>query len=100
MVAEGKQAQKQLHNITHAIVTELREDASEQGEREAVMAEAGEDPGFLGYHNHEIDRYGHEYHDHHHHHHHEVYDAADEDHHGETQRSIITRRRPAVSARV
>ena len=82
VVKEGKQAQKQLHNITHAIVTELREDASEQGEYEAVMAEAGEDPGFLGYHNHEIDRHGHEYHDHHHHHHHEAHDAADGDHHG------------------
>merc|ERR1719487_2414851 len=82
VVKEGKAAQKQLHNITHAIVTELRQDASEQGEYERVMQEAGEDPGFLGYHNHEIDRHGHEYHDHHHHHHHEAHDAADGDHHG------------------
>ena len=37
VVQEGKVAQKQLHNITHAIVAELRQDASEQGAYERVM---------------------------------------------------------------
>jgi len=72
VVKEGKNAQKQLHNITHAIVAELRQEASEQGAYERVMAEAGEDPGMLGYHNHEIEyRGGHEHggeHGHHAHH--------------------------------
>ena len=59
VVKEGKQAQKQLHNITHAIVSELRTDATEQGEYERVMQEAGEDAGLLGYHNHEVEYRGH-----------------------------------------
>jgi len=56
VLAEGKVAQKSLHNITHAIVSELRQDASEQGAYERIMQEAGEDPGKLGYHHHEVDR--------------------------------------------
>ena len=73
VVKEGKQAQKQLHNITHAIVSELRTDATEQGEYERVMQEAGEDSGHLGYHNHEVEYRGHmdgDEHPHHHRHHH------------------------------
>mmetsp|Transcript_26621 Transcript_26621/g.53485 ORF Transcript_26621/g.53485 Transcript_26621/m.53485 type:complete len:397 (-) Transcript_26621:425-1615(-) len=56
VLSEGKAAQKQLHNITRAIVSELRQDASEQGAYERVMEEAGEDTGHLGYHNHEVER--------------------------------------------
>jgi len=56
VLAEGKTAQKSLHNITRAIVSELRQDASEQGAYERVMQEAGEDPGHLGYHHHEVER--------------------------------------------
>ena len=78
VVKEGKQAQKQLHNITHAIVAELRQDATEQGEYERVMEEAGEDAGLLGYHNHEVEYRGHlegdpaERHHHRHHHRHDL----------------------------
>ena len=54
------QAQKQLHNITHAIVSEPRKTrAQEQGAYERVMEEVGEDPGLLGYHNHEVEYRGH-----------------------------------------
>ena len=59
VVNEGKVAQKALHNITHAIVSELRQEASEQGAYERVMSEAGEDAGMLGYHNHEVEYRGH-----------------------------------------
>ena len=56
VVSEGKAAQKALHNITHAIVSELSQDASEQGAFEQIMRDAGEDPGMLGYRNHEVER--------------------------------------------
>lgn len=95
VVKEGKTAQKALHNITHAIVSELRQDDQEQGEYERVMADAGEDPGHFGYHNHEVEYRGgeeHEEHDghggHHGHHGNDPYhpygddaDADDEHHH-------------------
>ena len=64
IVRDGETAKHALHNITHAIVSELRQDESEQGAYERVMAEAGEDPGQLGYHDNEG-----EYHGHHHGHH-------------------------------
>lgn len=64
VVQEGKVAQRQLHNITHAIVAELRQEASEQGTYERVMAEAGEDGGLLGYHHHEVEYRAHEAHHH------------------------------------
>lgn len=86
VVKEGRQAQKQLHNITHAIVSELRQDAQEQGAYERVMEEAGEDPGLLGYHNHEVEYRGHLDGDpserHHHHHHHHAEDGEDGGEHG------------------
>lgn len=63
VVKEGKTAQRALHNITHAIVSELRQDASEQGAYERVMAEAGEEAGMVGYHNHEVEYRGHHAHD-------------------------------------
>jgi hypothetical protein len=59
IVREGKVAQKGLHNITHAIMSELRQDQSEQGEYERVMNEAGEEAGMFGYHNHEVEYHGH-----------------------------------------
>lgn len=86
VVKEGKQAQKQLHNITHAIVAELRQDATEQGAYERVMEEAGEDPGLLGYHNHEVEYRGHlegdpsERHHHRHHHRHDLDDGEGGEH--------------------
>ena len=40
VVREGKHAQSQLHNITHAIVSELQQDSAEQGAYERVMEEA------------------------------------------------------------
>jgi len=65
VVKEGKAAQRSLHNITHAIISELRDEASEQGEYERVMAEAGEDPGLLGYHKHEVEYHAGHGHPHH-----------------------------------
>ena len=59
VVREGKAAQKSLHNITHAIVSELRDDSAEQGEYERVMADAGEDAGAFGYHHHEVEWHHH-----------------------------------------
>jgi len=42
LVEEGKQAQTQLHNITAAIMSELRQDASEASDFEALLRENGE----------------------------------------------------------
>jgi len=44
LVREGRAAQGQLHNITAAIMGELRQDASEAAEFEQFMRAAGEDP--------------------------------------------------------
>ena len=40
-------------------MTELRQDASEQGAYDRVMREAGMDPSHLGYHGHEVEYRGH-----------------------------------------
>ena len=50
MMKEGEHAKKQLHNITHAIMRELKQDATEANEFERVMRDLGEDPGTIGYH--------------------------------------------------
>ena len=71
VVREGQAAKKSLHNITHAIVSELRQDASEQGAYERIMRDAGEDPGALGYRHHEVERLDGK----------EAWDDEDEDHH-------------------
>ena len=98
VVKEGRQAQKQLHNITHAIVAELNQDAKEQGEYERIMEDAGEDPGALGFHNHEVEYRGHldgdesEHHHHHHHHNHDLpeHDPSDaEDEHTHTGSQVL-----------
>eukprot|EP00316_Scyphosphaera_apsteinii_P021070 CAMPEP_0119312598 /NCGR_PEP_ID=MMETSP1333-20130426/26903_1 /TAXON_ID=418940 /ORGANISM="Scyphosphaera apsteinii, Strain RCC1455" /LENGTH=370 /DNA_ID=CAMNT_0007317247 /DNA_START=84 /DNA_END=1196 /DNA_ORIENTATION=- len=44
LVREGKAAQTQLHNITAAIMSELKQDASEAADFEQLMAAAGELP--------------------------------------------------------
>ena len=50
VVTEGKAAQKSLHNITRAIMAELRQDSAEQGAYERLMREFGEEAGRFGYH--------------------------------------------------
>ena len=40
---EGKQAQTQLHNITAAIMSELRQDASEASDFEQLLRDNGEE---------------------------------------------------------
>ena len=43
LVEEGKAAQNQLHNITAAIMAELRQDASEASDFEQLLRENGEE---------------------------------------------------------
>jgi len=43
LVEEGKQAQTQLHNITAAIMSELRQDASEASDFEQLLRDNGEE---------------------------------------------------------
>lgn len=86
VVQEGKKAQGSLHNITHALVAELRQDATEQGEYEKLMAEMGEHAGRFGYHEHHEDSVEeHAAHGNHHHHdrHHKHMWHDDAEHGGE-----------------
>ena len=45
LVEEGKIAQTQLHNITAAIMSELRQDASEASDFEQLLRDNGEQVG-------------------------------------------------------
>mmetsp|Transcript_27795 Transcript_27795/g.70917 ORF Transcript_27795/g.70917 Transcript_27795/m.70917 type:complete len:426 (-) Transcript_27795:380-1657(-) len=67
VVTEGKTAQKSLHNITRAIVSELRQDATEQGAYEHLMEEAGESAGRIGFHERHAEGEAHSHHGHGHH---------------------------------
>ena len=53
LMSEGNQAKKQLHNISKAIVSELRQDGMEARVFDNMMKAWGQDAGGIGFHGHE-----------------------------------------------